>query len=152
MKRNRKTTAAVVLFLSGAILLGGCGGGSKRLSKEQFAAKANALCAAFNKQVNAVSTPTTDAEALTSLGKLLPLDRKLVTDIKKLKPPASEEASVKRLVALGEEQAVRVADLIAAVKAKDKVKLNTIVSEGDANDKESKALFKKLGLTECAKS
>jgi len=45
-----------------------------------------------------------------------------------------------------------VKDLIAAVKAKDKPKLNTIISAGDKNDKESKALFKQLGLTECQKN
>jgi hypothetical protein len=154
MKRNRKTTLMMVLLVSSAILLGGCGGGGsgKRLTKEQFVSKANALCAAFNKQVKAIPAPKTDAEALASLDKLLPLDRKLIADVKKLKPPVNEEATVKRVVTLGEEQAVRVKDLIAAVKAKDKPKLNTIISAGDKNDKESKALFKQLGLTECQKN
>ncbi len=151
MKRQR-TVMVVVLLLAGAIVLGGCGGGSKRLTKEQFAAKANTLCAAYNKQVNAVPTPKTDAEALASLEKLLPLNRKRVADGNALKPPASEEATVKRAVTLGEEQAVRIDDLIAAVKAKDKLKLNSIIKAGDANSKESKALFKQLGLSECQKS
>jgi hypothetical protein len=152
MKRKR-TVAMTVFLLSVAIVLGGCGGGgSKRLTKEQFAAKADALCAAYNKHVNAVPTPKSDAEAMASLEKLLPLNRKLVADVKALKPPASEEATVKRVVTLGEEQAVRIDDLIAAVKAKNKTKLNTIIKAGDANAKESKALFKQLGLTECQKS
>ena len=52
MKRKR-TVAMTVFLLSVAIVLGGCGGGgSKRLTKEQFAAKADALCAAYNKHVN----------------------------------------------------------------------------------------------------
>ena len=153
MKRNRKTTSMMVLLVSSVIVLGGCGGGGsgKRLTKEQFAAKADALCAAFNKKANAGPTPKTDADAEASLEKLIPLDRKLIADINKLKPPASEEATVKRVVTLGEEQAARVEDLIAAVKAKDKPKLNTLISAGDKNDKESKALFKQLGVTECQK-
>ncbi|MGD0272703.1 MAG: hypothetical protein ABSB96_03120 [Gaiellaceae bacterium] len=154
MQPNRRTTVVGTLLVAGVIVVTGCGGGGggKRLSKKEFAAKANELCAAYNKKVNAVPTPKTDAEALASLDKLLPLDKKLIADVKNLKPPASEEATVKRVVTLGEEQAARIEALIAAVKAKDKATLNTLISEGDKNDKESKALFKQLGITECQKS
>lgn len=149
---KRRLGTVVLLALGAVLVLSSCGGGgSKRLTKEQFAAKADALCAAFNKKANAGPTPKTDADAEASLEKLIPLDRKLIADINKLKPLASEEATVKRVVTLGEEQAARVEDLIAAVKAKDKPKLNTLISAGDKNDKESKALFKQLGVTECQK-
>ena len=91
MTKSRLGT--VVLLALGAVLVfSSCGGGgSKRLTKKQYAAKADTLCAAFNKQVNAVPTPKTIAEAATSFEKLLPLDRKLVADMKALKPPANEE-------------------------------------------------------------
>lgn len=149
---KRRLGTVVLLALGAVLVLSSCGGGGgKRLTKEEFAAKTNALCAAFNKQVNAVAKPKTIDEAVASLNKLLPIDKKLVADVKNLKPPANEEATVKRVVTLGEEQATRVENLIAAIKAKDNAKMTKLIAEGDKSDKESKALFTQLGITECQK-
>lgn len=157
---KRRLGIAGLLALGAVLLLCSCGGGSsstssstsssssQRLTREQYAAKANALCAAFNKQEKATGTSPT----LAQIEKLLPIDRKLVADVKKLEPPANEQADVDRVIALGEEQATRVENLIAAIKAKDKAKVISLIAAGDANDRESTALFVKLGITECQKS
>jgi protein-tyrosine-phosphatase len=151
---KRRLGTLGLLALSAVLLLCSCGGGSssKRLTKEQYAAKADALCAAFNTQVKAIGTPKTMTAILASFDKILPLDKKLIADVKKLNPPANEAAAAKRVVTLGDEQATRVADLIAAIKAKDMTKMNTLIAAGNANQKESKALFTQLGVTECQKS
>ena len=153
MAKSRLGTLAL-LVIGAVLVLSSCGGGgSKRLTKEQFAAKADALCAAFHKKVNAVPTPTTADETVAYLEKLLPLDEKLIADIKNLKPPANEEATVKRVGALGEEQSItRVKNLIAALKANDQAKVKTLIAEGDKNANEMKALFEQLGITECQKT
>ncbi|MGD0272704.1 MAG: hypothetical protein ABSB96_03125 [Gaiellaceae bacterium] len=150
---KRRLGTIVLLALGAVLVLSSCGGGgSKRVTKEQFAAKANALCAAFNKQVNAVGNPTTIQEMIAMVNKLLPLDRKLVADFEKLKPPSNEEATVKRLVQLGNEQAARIEAMLAALKKSDMATVNTLTKGGDANDKESKTLFRQIGATECNKS
>jgi hypothetical protein len=149
--RKRRLVTAAVLAVATVLVLCSCGGGSKRLTKEEFAAKANALCAAFNKQVDAAGSPNSIQEVTAMVEKLLPLDKKLVADMEKLKPPADEEATVKRLIQLGNEQATRIEAMLAALKAGDMTKVNTLTSEGDANDKESKTLFGQIGVTECNK-
>ena len=149
---KRRLGTVVLLALGAVLMLSSCGGGSsKGLTKEQFATKANALCAAFNKQVTAAGTPKTIAAAVTMYNKLLPADRKLIADVKKLKPPANEAADVKRVIALGEEQANRIDALIAALKKNDITKANKLATEGDTNQKESKTIFTRLGAAECAK-
>jgi hypothetical protein len=148
---KRRLGTLCLLVIGAVLVLTSCGGGSKRLTKEQFAAKANTLCAAFNKQVNAVPTPKTIAEAATSFEKLLPLDRKLVADMKALKPPANEEKAVNQAIALGEDQANRADALIAALKKNDLTKVNALIKEGNTNTAKSKPLFTQIGATECAK-
>ena len=141
-------------MIGAVLVLSSCGGGgSKRLTKEQFAAKADALCAAFHTKVYAIPAPTTADETVAYLEKLLPLDEKLIADIGKLKPPANEKATVKRVAAIGEEQSItRVENLIDALKAKDQAKVKTLLAEGGKNASEMKALFEQLGITECQKT
>jgi hypothetical protein len=150
---KRRLGTVVLLALGAVLVLSSCGGGgSKRLSKGKYAAKADALCAAFNKKVKAVGNPTTIQETVAMVNKLLPLERKLVADFGKLKPPSNEEATAKRLVQLGNEQAARVEAMLAALKKNDMATVNTLTKGGDANDKESKALFRQIGVTECNKT
>ena len=149
---KRRLGTVVLLALGAVLVLSSCGGGgSKRLTKEQFAAKANTLCAAFNKQVKAAGSPATIADAIAMYKTLVPVDRKLIADVKKLQPPANEAADAKRVVTLGEEQATRVEALIAALNKNDTKQANTLIAGGDANQKESKTIFTKLGAPECAK-
>jgi hypothetical protein len=151
MKTHRLGIAGL-LGIGLVLVLCSCGGsGSKRLTKEQFATKANALCTTFNEKVKASGTPKTMAAQIAQTKKLLPLDRKLVADVEKLKPPASEQATVNRVVTLGKEQADRIEALLAAIDKKDTAQIKKLVAEGDANDKETKALFRQLGVQQCAK-
>lgn len=152
--KKRRLGIVGLLGIGLVLVLCSCGGGSsnKRLTKEQFAAKANALCATFNKKVSAVGTPKNMAEQITAIKKLLPLDRKLIADVEKLNPPASEAVSVKRVVTLGKEQADHIDALLAAMSKKDATQIQKLTTEGDANQKETRALFRQLGLQECASS
>jgi len=150
--KKRRLGIVSLLGIGLVLVLCSCGGGSsnKRLTKEQFAAKANALCVTFNKQVSAIGKPKTTAEQIARVKKLLPLDRKLVADVEKLNPPTSEAAAAKRVVALGKEQADRIDALLAAISKKDAAQIKKLIAQGDANQKESEALFTKLGIKECA--
>lgn len=151
--KNRRLGIVGLLGIGLVLVLSSCGGGgsSKRLTKEQFVAKTNALCASFNAEVKKTGNPATSAQAIVYFDKLLPLYEKRVEGIDKLNPPASEEASVNQIVALDKEQVARVKTLIAAIKKNDLKKMNKLIEEGNASGKQSAALYTKLGIKECAK-
>ncbi|MGD0167331.1 MAG: hypothetical protein ABSC51_08585 [Gaiellaceae bacterium] len=151
MTKCRLGTAAV-LMIGAVLVLCGCGGGSKRLTKAQFAAKANALCAAYQVKVRSLGQPKTTVAKIAGIKTLLPYDRKLVADLKKLKPPANEEATVKRVLTLSNEQADRIEALLAAIEKRDLPQVRKLIAEGDANAKETKTIFRRLHTPECVKS
>jgi len=153
MKRDRKTTSIVVLLVSGAIVLGGCGGGGngKRLSKAEFATKVGALCTDYKKKIKAFGSPQSDAEAVTLMKKYRSLFAQVVADTKKLKPPADEQASVDRILSVAEQQLGITDRMITALEKNDRGEFEKLVKSGDVMDRESNRIFLRLGATACAK-
>ena len=152
MKRSRQLTVLGILLVSGAILLGGCGGGGgDRLSKDEYAAKANALCAAFNKEVNATGVLRVTEGITAGMDKLLPFEKKLIADLKALKPPTDEEATAKKAIAFGEQVYAGETKLNAALKSGDMTKAQKLISEIEVPGNQADTLFTQLGATECAK-
>jgi len=149
---KRRLGTLCLLAIGAVLVLSSCGGGSKRLSKDQYATKADTLCAAFNKQVKAAGSPKTVAAIAAAYEKLLSLDRTLVADLRKLKPPANEEKAVTRVLALSDEQLSRAEKVIAALKKNDLTKASALVSEGSTNTTARKTIYQQLGIKECANS
>lgn len=150
--KKRGLVLVGLLVIGATLVLGGCGGGGDRLTKEEFAAKANALCGEFDKANKAAGNPSDVKGAIAYFEKLIPLYKKEIGGIDKLKPPADEEKSVNRIVALGNEQVSRAEKLLAALKKGDVTLANKLVEEGNTNSTESRALYRKLGITVCAQS
>ena len=152
MKRSRQLTVLGILLVSGAILLGGCGGGGgDRLSKDEYAAKANTLCAAFNKEVGATGTLRVTEGIAAAMDKLLPFEKKLITDLKALKSPADEEATAKKAIAFGEQVYAGETRLNAALKAGEMKKAQKLTTAIEVPGHQADDLFTQLGATECAK-
>ena len=133
-------------------LLAGCGSSSDTtaaspISKSEFLAKGNAICAKGNKQTNALADKTfsqnqqpTHAQ-LTAFGKAqVPLIQSQIDQIKALGAPSGDEATVKQMITLAQS------DL-------DKIKADP-ASAGSQTD--HFANFAKIahpyGLTACDKS
>lgn len=78
MKRGRKTAVVTTLLVLGVIVLGGCGGsggsgGGKRLTKEELAAKLNAICAAYSQRELALDPGVGSSGRERYLEDLLPI-------------------------------------------------------------------------------
>ncbi len=151
MKKRRLVIMSLFAIVTVLVLCSCGGGGSKRLSKEEFAAKANALCVSFNEADKAAGSPSSLAEAVAYFEKLTPIYEKRVADLDALKPPADEQATVDKIVAIEKDEAGIAKQLLAALKANDTTKANKLVASGNANSAKAKVLYKELGLTECAK-
>jgi len=89
-------TSAIVAVV--AVLAAGCGG-SKPLTHESFTAKANALCARYRAQIVSIRRPGLLTAFQAYLGRVRPVLRTQRAELAKLKPPNSDDASVRRLLA-----------------------------------------------------
>ena len=160
--KKRRLVITGLLAIGAVLVLSSCGGGGSggknRLTKEQFVAKAGALCVSFKQQETAarktagnLANPTSKV-LVSYLEKTTPLYEKRIAGLKKLKPPTSDEATVNKIVALETKEADVAKQLIAALKKNDVAKANTLLTSGNANSTKARSLYTKLGVTECAKS
>lgn len=149
MKESRPIITVGVLLIVAAIVLGGCGGGGDRLTKEEFAAKVNQLCLDNRKKTEALGAPKGTAATVKMLRKYNALFGKMVADLKKLRPPNDEQAAVDRLLTIAGDQLDIVDRMITAAKKNDSELFYELVKEGDATDNESNRIFRRLGITAC---
>ncbi|MGA9762360.1 MAG: hypothetical protein WBQ14_08060 [Gaiellaceae bacterium] len=155
MKRYR--LGIVVLLVTGAVLaLSGCGGsssssGAKPLSKAELATQANKICAQFSKQLDAVATPTTQAEFPKAFNQVATLAEQRAAALKKLTPSSGQKAAFEQYLQLEDEQIQRIRDLAAAYTKGDTANAEKITAAGNSVDKTSNTLLKQLGADTCAK-
>jgi|SRR5919204_2364427 hypothetical protein len=143
-----RTRAAV---LAAVVLLAGCGG-SSRLSHEAFVERANAICRTYDDAVKRLRRPQTATEVAPYTERVLPLYRRAVGELAKLRPPARDESTLRALL-----QSYRVierdlADLAAAGRSGQVARVRDLVRGAAADDRRSSRLARRLGLTVCAVS
>ena len=147
--QSKATVALGMLIVSGSLVLGGCGGGSgKRLTKAEFAARANAVCAEFDKKLEIASAKNPQS----SLKASLPLYRDEISSLKGLRPPQREQQIFDQAMTLLEDYSSHVATAAAAIEKND-LDFATALKLARGNGaivEKSDALFTKLGVKECA--
>ena len=86
-----RPSAAGAALLAG-LLAAGCGGGG-RLSKQDYAKQADAICSKYNRKIEALGRPKSAAlaEIARFAEQALALERKGNAELAGLKPPKSEE-------------------------------------------------------------
>jgi hypothetical protein len=156
MKHGPGVVALAVIGAALALAAGaGCGGdsgGGARLSKQEYARQANALCTSYRKRASALSNPAGAGGSIRKLEQALSLSRRFDADLSKLNPPLGEDAKAKRLGRLLEEQTDVLEQLVGAYKKKDWLKVYALADALGKSGKGSTELFRQLGLTECNKS
>lgn len=142
----RRTTGAFAAVLCAAGLIAGCGG-SARLSKAEFLKKGNAICAKGNAEIQAAgrkqfTKPPTPAQLVPFVKTtVIPSVQRQIDQVRKLKPPKSDEATVKDI-------------LDSAQAALDKAKANPLLlaTNGPGPFAEANRKAKAYGLTTCGSS
>ena len=139
-----------LFLLATLILAAGCGGDAgKRLTKDEYASRADAICANYNREVGELATPETFSEVADVADRTLTVLRKAIADLKKLNPPVIEKARVDQwLSQIGnlEEDLKEIHD---AAEAKDRQALQAVVPKAEEHNRRSNALAAELGLTVC---
>jgi hypothetical protein len=133
-------------------LVAGCGGGGggKRLSKTEFASKADTICRRYNSLSQAVSKPTNLSELGTAVNRLRRILDRSVTDLRKLRPPKDEQATADRwleTVASIRDDLAKVGERIAK---QDQQGVQTAMQAGAADQRHGNQLAAQLGMTDCS--
>jgi hypothetical protein len=143
----------VSLLVGGALLTAGCGGGDgdgDRLSRDELIAEADAICAKYQEQLDALATPESleDIERLAEEGK--PIVEEGVNELKALEPPEDLEDEWDELMEHNDASVALIDELSAAATSGDLARVQEIADEAQRQDEETDQLARELGLEECS--
>jgi len=152
----RLAALAVGLVLCGTLFAACGGGGSDTISKDDFIAQADQICADYSASADAsdadfqAALDSGDFEGAATLfeeitaGITTSLD-----DIVALGAPEGDEQTVDDWVALGRQQVVTAGDVADSIRIQDTPGITAGVSEGEAVQKEADAIADDYGMIDC---
>jgi hypothetical protein len=144
---------APLIALALVFVLPGCGGASsKPLTKEEYAAKADAICGKYNQQTKTLANPKTLSDLATVADQTLPILDHALKDFSKLQPPVSEKALADQWVAQVtnlKEDLQRIRD---KAKTGDLKAVQQVVPRAQDDNSRSNQLATKLGMSVCNKN
>jgi hypothetical protein len=144
----RRTLTALLCVL----LLAACGSSSNRLSREEYAKRADAICRNYNEKTKSLGTPT-DPKGLVKLAdRTLPLLDDAVAKLRKLRPPEDEQALSNRWLASLAQLRSDVVDIRASANANDLLGVAKLVPTARRHLAHSNLLATQLGTHVCNKT
>ncbi|HZB86510.1 MAG TPA: hypothetical protein VE289_08115 [Gaiellaceae bacterium] len=139
------------LVTSTALAVGaGCGGDGDRLSSEELASEADAICADYEAELGALAEPESlgDFERLVQDAK--PIVESGIERLRALNPPENLEDEFDEWLSRNEENVAAIEELQEAVADRDEQRIQEIVREIDENEQEADELATQIGLEDCA--
>jgi hypothetical protein len=139
-----------MLFL--LLLLAGCGGGgSSRLSKADFIAKANAICSKYQAKINALPQPKSVKDVPGYIDKALPLLQAGTSQLEGLKAPTELQSTADEWRGILHTQVDQAKSLKTAAEKGDVAGVTRIANGASAQNKRANQLAAQLGAQACAK-
>jgi hypothetical protein len=142
---RRACLALVVVALAA-----GCGGGGGRLSKDEYAKRADAICTKYNAKLKALARPTRISDLPAYVDRALPLARKGDDELRGLKPPKDEEQTAKEWLDQNDSVVGSMERLRDAAKKGDRAGIQTALNEATSANRTANRLARRLGLSVCA--
>jgi hypothetical protein len=134
------------------VLLTACGGGGggKALTREQYAAKADAICGKYKKQTDALARPANLADLGKVADQVIPILEGARNDLRKLKPPANEETTANAWldqfdVIIGDVEKIR-----DKANDNDTGAVQDLAGPALAHNQQANKLARQLGMTVCS--
>jgi hypothetical protein len=134
------------------LVLAACGGGGDsgaRLSKAEFQSQANAICDKYQKQLDALKTPTSLDEIPDLVDQALAILNKEVEEIAALNPPEEMQTQFDAMIAASDKTKKAADDLSTAAKASDQAGVQKALDEGNAASNQADQIAGQLGLDSC---
>ena len=142
----RALTALCILLA----LATGCGsGGEKRLSKEEYARRADAVCRRYNAATRSLGLPQSMPGLAKVADRSLPHLDRAIRDLRALRPPEDEESTARswlRQLSLLRGDVVRIRDRARANDAKG---VRSVVPAATRRNQRFAQLATQLGMTVC---
>jgi hypothetical protein len=146
--RRASTLLLAIVVLAGC---GGSGSSGQRLTRDEYAKQADAICGKYKQKTDALSRPATLPDLADVADQVLPLLDDARGELRALRPPQHEQATANAWL---DEFDVIVDDV---KKIRDAAKKNDAAAVQDAavpalqHDRHSNDLASQLGMTVCNK-
>ncbi len=134
-------------------LVAGCGGGgsSERLTREDYASQADAICGKYNQQTKALANPSNLSDLADVADKTLPILDNALDDLHKLKPPADEQSTADDWLTAVEKLKGDLKEIRDKAKDKDIKGVQAVVPKASEHNAKANKLATQLGMTVCNK-
>ncbi len=135
-----------------SILAAGCGSSnSSRLTRDEYASKADAVCQQVKQKSDALSSPTTLPGLASVAGRLLPLLLGASGELRALRPPAGEEATANAWLDQFDVTIDDVRTIRDRAKAGDRAGVGAAATRAQRHNRHANELAGQLGMTVCSK-
>lgn len=130
------------------LLLGAsCGGG---VSREDFVAEADPICARVTSAVKEIPEPQSAEEIVPFLEETIPLVEDGLDDLRDVEPPEEDQDTFDEWIDILEQQNDKAEEALAAAQAGDQATFEAAFAELDELNAEGNDLAADLGLDDCA--
>jgi hypothetical protein len=128
---------------------GGGGGGGERLTRADYAAQADAICGKYNEQTKALANPSNLSDLADVADKTLPILDNALSDLKKLKPPADEQATADQWLSAVEDLKGDLKEIRDKANDKDLKGVQAVVPKATQHNGKANSLATQLGMRVC---
>jgi hypothetical protein len=142
--------AGTLAVLCGVAALAGCGGGGDPLTKEQLATQADAICAKYEKRIDALAEPQSLEEVETLAEEAKPIVEEGVDELDQLQPPEELEEEYERWIEVNHDSVEAIDELRDAAASGDEKRVQQVAKDAARKEREADALARQIGLDECA--
>ena len=140
------------IFLLALLVVGGCGGGGGTpLTREEYATKADALCAKYNDQTEKLGAPSNLSDLGDTADKTIDILDNALGELRKLKPPTSEQSTVDEWLAQFENLKDDLAEIRDQANDNDIQGVQAVVPRATQHNNRANELATQLGMSVCNK-
>jgi hypothetical protein len=145
----RAVCLAAAAGVSASLLLAACGGDGDGLSREEFVAEADAICAEFDQRVQEIEQPQSLDDVERYADEAQPLIEEGMTELRELKPPEELQEQWDAYIASSEQSVDFLDELREAGAAGDPERIQEIAQEVSEVNDEANGIARELGLEDC---
>jgi hypothetical protein len=148
---RRASLLVLISFAAGGCGGGSGGGGGERLSRADYASKADAICRKYNQKTRSLGHVRNLSELAKAFDKALPILDDALAELGTLKPPESEQGTASRWLAQSQVLKRDLEQIRDRAKAKDMKRVQSLFAKATRDDQRGNELAKQLGMKVCSK-